>query len=116
MGELYLSYRHAEMEVLTCHSLQSLELKASGIPASLSKAPGVTLFDDRISNVTFTASSFFKQKNTPSKMSGEYFEGTNFYAYIHGKKDPEGDWWKTESSVGDFQGRGGVMVNCHIDS
>lgn len=102
--------------MLTCYSLQSRVHDAPGVRDSASKAPGVTLFDDRISNVTFAARSFFKQKDAPSTMSGQYFEGNNFYAYIHGKKDPEGDWWKSQSSMEDFQGRGGVMVNCHIDS
>lgn len=79
------------------------------------KAPGVTLFDDQISNATFITEATVKGK-TPEDNSGQYFEGTNFYAYIHGKEDPEGEWWKSEDAAETFRGKGGVLVNCHYDS
>ncbi|XWX00496.1 hypothetical protein V2A60_008516 [Cordyceps javanica] len=79
------------------------------------RAPGVTLFDDNISNATFITESTVKGRNAGSQ-SGQYFEGTNFYAYIHGKEDPEGEWWNSEDAAETFRGKGGVLVNCHYDS
>lgn len=82
------------------------------------RAPGATLFDDRISNVTWTIDSLINSRNDKSSTSwsGHYFEGNNFYVYIHGKDDPEGDWWTSKSSAANFRGSGGVLVNCHFDS
>lgn len=79
------------------------------------RAPGVTLFDDQISNATFLTENTVKGSNVDGQ-SGQYFEGTNFYAYIHGKEDPEGDWWTTAEGSETFRGAGGVLVNCHYDS
>lgn len=91
----------------------SLESPANGqvadAPKSTAKAPGVTIFDDRISNVTYTFSS-------ASGWIGQYFEGSNFYVYIHGKEDPEGDWWQSEVGLTASRRTGGVLVNCHFDS
>lgn len=79
------------------------------------RAPGVTLFDDQISNATFITESTVKGRSSGAS-SGQYFEGTNFYAYIHGKEDPEGEWWNSEDAAETFRGKGGVLVNCHYDS
>lgn len=79
------------------------------------KAPGVTLFDDRISNATFITETTVKG-SAVSGNTGQYFEGTNFYAYIHGKEDPQGDWWTSADAAETFRGSGGVLVNCHYDS
>ncbi|KPM37835.1 Vacuolar membrane protease [Neonectria ditissima] len=85
--------------------------------SSGSRPPGVTLFDDQISNLTWT---YHKYKRVGDNFvnhtwGAQYFEGNNFYIYIHGKDDPEGDWWHTRSRK-PFHGTGGVMVNCHFDS
>ncbi|XP_044722220.1 peptidase family m28 domain-containing protein [Hirsutella rhossiliensis] len=56
------------------------------------KAPRVTVFDDRMANVTYTSKG-------PQNWTAQYFEGSNFYLYIRGKDDPRG-----------------VLVNCHFDS
>ncbi|ODA79062.1 hypothetical protein RJ55_04653 [Drechmeria coniospora] len=73
------------------------------------RPPGATIFDDRISNVTYTYSA-------KSASGGQYFEGNNFYVYIHGKEDPEGDWWRREDRLEALGSSGGVLVNCHFDS
>ncbi|OAA52928.1 peptidase family M28 family [Cordyceps fumosorosea ARSEF 2679] len=83
--------------------------------ATTTTAPGVTLFDDNISNATFITENTVKGRNAGAQ-SGQYFEGTNFYAYIHGKEDPEGEWWNSEDAAETFRGKGGVLVNCHYDS
>ncbi len=73
------------------------------------KPPGATIFDDRVSNVTYTYGGRFS-------VVGQYFEGNNVYVYIHGKEDPEGDWWLTEEGIKASRHSGGVLVNCHFDS
>ncbi|KAF7563581.1 hypothetical protein G7046_g518 [Stylonectria norvegica] len=83
-----------------------------------SRPPGVTLFDDEISNVTWTESHGGMIGANIGKTTGIgwYFEGNNYYVYIHGKDDPPGDWWLSKSRFKKFQGSGGVLVNCHFDS
>lgn len=71
------------------------------------RSRGATLFDDRISNVTYA---------TRDNDVGQYFEGNNFYVYIHGSDDPEGDWWSSENFRRTAQRGAGVLVNCHFDS
>lgn len=78
------------------------------------RAPGATIFDDLVSNVTFTDGGLKVGGLGP--LTIQYFEGTNFYVYIHGKDDPEGDWWLNSRGLDAFQGKGGVLVNCHFDS
>ncbi|KAH7152800.1 putative zinc metalloprotease [Dactylonectria macrodidyma] len=86
-------------------------------PRSWSRPPGVTLFDDQVSNASWTYKGNKKVgANFGSDIrGGQYFEGNNFYVYIHGKDDPEGEWW-TKPSKTQFRGAGGVLVNCHFDS
>ncbi|OAA51924.1 Peptidase family M28 family [Metarhizium rileyi] len=73
------------------------------------RSRGATLFDDHISNVTMT-------NPQPSNTMGRYFEGNNFYVYIHGSEDPEGDWWTSDSLQRIARSGAGVLVNCHFDS
>ncbi|EQL02347.1 Peptidase family M28 family [Ophiocordyceps sinensis CO18] len=74
------------------------------------KAPKVTVFDDRLANVTYTSKG-------AQYWMGQYFEGSNFYLYIHGKDDPQGDWWAPDQGPLKASRRtGGVLVNCHFDS
>lgn len=81
------------------------------------KPPGVTIFDDEISNITFTdAGLHFKGVADSSPLRINYFESNNVYLYIHGKEDPQGDWWRSRNGQDTFSGRGGVLVNCHFDS
>ncbi|KAH7141243.1 putative zinc metalloprotease [Dactylonectria estremocensis] len=84
---------------------------------SFARPPGVTLFDDQISSASWTYNKYKRVGANFGKdvRGGQYFEGNNFYVYIHGKDDPEGDWW-TKTSKTQFQGAGGVLVNCHFDS
>ncbi|KAJ6441330.1 cyanamide hydratase [Purpureocillium lavendulum] len=73
------------------------------------KPPGATIFDDRVSNVTYTYEGRYS-------WVGQYFEGSNVYVYIHGKEDPEGEWWLTQEGIKASRHTGGVLVNCHFDS
>ncbi|KAJ4263005.1 hypothetical protein NW762_006618 [Fusarium torreyae] len=83
-----------------------------------SKPRGATLFDDRTSNVSWTYNTARRTGSNidKGKWLGQYFEGNNYYVYIHGQNDPEGDWWRDESKYKKFRGEGGVLVNCHFDS
>ncbi|KAG8424317.1 hypothetical protein J3458_001120 [Metarhizium acridum] len=55
--------------------------------------------------------------NTPgSTWTAQYFEGNNYYIYIRGKNDPNGNWWLSEESPVSSDATGGVLVNCHFDS
>jgi hypothetical protein len=107
--------------------LQALNLDSASDDASAkspepsiatSKPVGATLFDDETSNVTWTydTSRRIGTKIGPSHYAGTYFEGNNFYVYIHGSEDPEGEWWKTDSDYKKAHSKGGVLVNCHFDS
>jgi hypothetical protein len=78
--------------------------------ATTSSSSSVVVFDDRISNFTMVREGGF------SASSATYFEGNNFYIYIRGSEDPEGDWWRTKSSYDKTHRTGGVLVNCHLDS
>ncbi|KAG6258833.1 hypothetical protein E4U24_000904 [Claviceps purpurea] len=71
------------------------------------RAPGATIFNDLISNVTFAERG---------STVGQYFEGNNFYVYIHGSDDPEGEWWLSKNPQRTAQRGAGVLVNCHFDS
>ncbi|KFG78944.1 putative zinc metalloprotease [Metarhizium anisopliae] len=83
------------------HPVQAAEVSA--------RPRGATLFDDRISNVTMT-------NPQPNNTMGRYFEGNNFYVYIHGSEDPEGDWWTSDNVQRVARNGAGVLVNCHFDS
>ncbi|RFU80810.1 hypothetical protein TARUN_1375 [Trichoderma arundinaceum] len=85
--------------------------------ARTKRAPGATIFDDRISNVTWTIDSLFQGSSSgPKSWQGYYFEGDNLYVYIHGQEDPEGDWWTSQTGAASYSQTGGVLVNCHFDS
>ncbi|KAH7309598.1 hypothetical protein B0I35DRAFT_440302 [Stachybotrys elegans] len=79
---------------------------------------GVTVFDDNLSNGTWMYNPLKVATSNiyAAPARGQYFEGNNLYIYIHGKEDPEGDWWATQSSYKKAHGKGGVLVNCHFDS
>ena len=83
-----------------------------------SEPPKVTLFDDQTSNITWITNSKQKAGSNIGVITerGQYFEGNNFYIYIHGKDDPEGEWWNTDSEYKKSHSKGGVLVNCHFDS
>ncbi|KAM5372166.1 hypothetical protein ACJZ2D_007566 [Fusarium nematophilum] len=105
------------------HTRASFWSQVSGLEESdeinlESRPRGATIFDDNISNVTWTYNTAKRTSTNISKGSwlGQYFEGNNYYVYIHGKDDPEGEWWRSESTFKKFRGEGGVLVNCHFDS
>ncbi|KAI9684216.1 MAG: hypothetical protein M1829_003486 [Trizodia sp. TS-e1964] len=80
----------------------------------LDAIPHVTIFDDNVSNVTFSAPG-------PSRAPGQsvYFEGTNIIVYIRGTEDDDADWWNFQDGE-EFarrpKGIGGILVNAHYDS
>ena len=83
------------------------EPEYSGIRSVKKHGPkAVTVFDDRLSNITFVDD--FRREPWSC-----YFEGTNFFVYIRGQDDPEGDWWY---NGGKYSGQSGVLVNAHYDS
>ncbi|GAB0136442.1 hypothetical protein EsDP_00004743 [Epichloe bromicola] len=74
---------------------------------AVARPQGATIFNDLVSNVTFAERG---------STVGQYFEGSNFYVYIHGSEDPEGDWWLSENPQKIARRGAGVLVNCHLDS
>ncbi|KAL6900467.1 hypothetical protein GGI43DRAFT_405491 [Trichoderma evansii] len=85
--------------------------------ASAKQPRSATIFDDKISNVTWTVDSLLQSaKSGPQTWQGYYFEGDNFYVYIRGQDDPDDDWWNSQNGVVDYSQTGGVLVNCHFDS
>ncbi|POR34273.1 Peptide hydrolase, partial [Tolypocladium paradoxum] len=82
------------------------------------RAPGVTVFDEQAANFTmiYDAGTYLSGSSKGSTWTGQYFEGNNYYIYIHGKGDPKGDWWLSEASYASSGATGGVLVNCHFDS
>ena len=98
LGDNGAEYKHVEQRVG--------ESKNSTKYTTTKKPKAVTIFDDRLSNVTFV-DDFRKQPWTC------YSESTNIVVYIRGKDDPEDDWWTSENK---YEGPGGVLVNAHFDS
>ncbi|KAF4121923.1 Peptidase family M28 [Geosmithia morbida] len=86
------------------------DVVGSGLEKRSSDSSLITLFDDQVSNFTRLSEL---SRWTP--VGGTYFEGNNFYVYIRGTEDPDGDWWNDVSSVA-VHGAAGVLVNCHFDS
>ncbi|KND92311.1 Vacuolar membrane protease [Tolypocladium ophioglossoides CBS 100239] len=82
------------------------------------RAPGVTVFDDQAANFTmiYDAGTYLSGNSKGSTWTGQYFEGNNYYIYIHGKADPKGDWWLSKAPYAGSNATGGVLVNCHFDS
>lgn len=75
------------------------------------KSAAVTVFDDRISNVTYTDDWRARDDWTC------YFEGNNIMVYIRGTDDEPGDWWSKSTVKRQAQGNQyGVLVNAHFDS
>ncbi|PFH61079.1 hypothetical protein XA68_18287 [Ophiocordyceps unilateralis] len=79
------------------------------VAGSADNTPGAAIFDDGVSNVTYTY-------QTATEWVGEYFEGSNVYVYIRGKEDPRGNWWISQQAADAKRRNGGVLVNCHFDS
>lgn len=95
-----VKYKHVEERVPGSKSLGPSKSKKE------KKSTAVTVFDDKLSNVTFI-DDFSKQPWTC------YTEGTNIIVYIRGSEDPPGDFWASDES---YSGPGGVLVNAHFDS
>jgi hypothetical protein len=88
-------------------------------PVTQTKASSVVIFNDMVSNVTFssrgTVHSSGQKRQTGQSV---YFEGTNIIVYIRGLEDDDSDWWAIQSkdSENKPKGKGGVLVNAHYDS
>ncbi|KAI9852364.1 MAG: hypothetical protein M1838_000886 [Thelocarpon superellum] len=81
----------------------------------LSASPPVMVFNDLISNVTFSGVGKFNtsgRKRRPGQ--SVYFEGTNIIVYIRGSEDSPEDWWTENNRM--LNGHAGVLVNAHYDS
>lgn len=70
---------------------------------------GVFVFNDEVSNLTFSSDSKYLRAGT-----SVYFEGTNILVYIRGLEDDPTQWWREKD--GKPSGKGGVLVNAHYDS
>ncbi|KAI9833013.1 MAG: hypothetical protein M1819_003845 [Sarea resinae] len=74
----------------------------------------VVIFDDMLSNATFSTAPFTSVKEVEPGLS-VYFEGTNIMVYIRGTEDEDGEWWRKKKSRSP-NSKGGVLVNAHYDS
>lgn len=74
------------------------------------KAPAVYVFDDTLSNLTFSSAG----SATSTSGISVYFEGTNIIVYVRGSEDGDTEW--LDDPRGKPQGTGGVLVNAHYDS
>jgi hypothetical protein len=80
-------------------------------------SPKVTIFNDLLSNVTFSALGSIGSEGLGRRPGQSvYFEGTNIIVYIRGTDDDEIEWWKADDLGTDkSQKKGGVLVNAHYD-
>lgn len=92
---------------MTCRS-------ADATVRSSANPPLVTIFDDKLSNVTLTTTTASASTKETCGM-GTYFEGTNIIVYIRGTDDDEGEWWKKPAAEWS-RNHHGVLVNAHYDS
>lgn len=97
-----VGYKHVEERVSSSGLVETSKSKNK----NKNGPKAVTVFDDKLSNVTFI-DDFSKQPWTC------YSESTNIIVYIRGKEDPEDDFWDSSES---YSGPGGVLVNAHFDS
>ena len=85
---------------------------------SKSNTSSAYIFDDNVSNQTFSSSTALgTKKDKKSSSSGGlsvYFESKNIIAYVPGKEDDKSGWWKDPN--GKPSDRNGVLVNAHYDS
>jgi hypothetical protein len=78
--------------------------------SSDSRSPPAHIFDDDVSNLTFSSAG----STSSSSGISVYFESKNIIAYVLGKEDDNSNWWnKTDGSPRD---RNGLLVNAHYDS
>lgn len=97
----------------------STSLSHQGVGDGISR-PHVTVFNDMLSNVTFSSrpSPVIAAGSDHPAGAAAYFEGTNIMVYVRGTEDEPGDWWDKPSDgrFGKVIGKGGVLVNAHYDS
>ncbi|KAK0719871.1 hypothetical protein B0H67DRAFT_485469 [Lasiosphaeris hirsuta] len=80
----------------------------------------VTVFNDLTSNCTLLMgagpSGVAPGQKSPAGMAA-YFEGTNILAYIRGKQDDKGNWWRADGVQEARRNEKGLtLVNAHYDS
>ncbi len=78
--------------------------------AGSSTKSAVAIFDDIVSNLTFSSPG----STTSTSGLSVYFEGTNIIVYIRGSDDDDTEWWN--DARGKPEDKGGVLVNAHYDS
>lgn len=85
---------------------------ASHIAADTDADTAAVIFDDLLTNVSFTTSY------SKGRRAGLYFEGTNIYVYIRGTRDEAGDWWRApvDTPQALAMQKQIVLVNSHFDS
>ncbi|XMA08059.1 hypothetical protein WAI453_000850 [Rhynchosporium graminicola] len=84
--------------------------------AGRNEPPAVIIFNDLVSNYTSNALTSIGVSGRKLG-SSVYFEGNNIIVYIRGTEDEGEDWWKpVPPYTHRVHGKGGVMVNAHIDS
>lgn len=76
---------------------------------SSSEVPAAYVFEDNVSNLTFSSMGF-----PPAPGVSVYFEGTNLIVYVPGTDDDQKQWWKEPN--GKPSTRKAVLVNAHYDS
>jgi Peptidase family M28 len=84
---------------------------------AVTASDAVTIFDDMLSNVTFSAGGVLVSGLTAGQ--SVYFEGTNIIIYIRGSEDDDSEWWNNREDLGFTKkpnSKGGVLVNAHYDS
>ena len=118
MGGQLRPFNFLAVVALTTSSFETFANAGLDMRGNGSQPTKVTIFDDQVSNVTWTYNMGGKVGANigPAVWAGQYFEGNNFYIYIHGKDDPKGDWWLTDSAYKKAHSKGGVLVNTHFDS
>jgi Peptidase family M28 len=79
-------------------------------PDTSSTNAAVYVFDDTLSNLTFSSAG----STTSTGGLSVYFEGTNIIVYIRGSDDDDAKWWNDPNI--NPQDKGGVLVNAHYDS
>ncbi|EXJ81974.1 hypothetical protein A1O1_08041 [Capronia coronata CBS 617.96] len=106
----YNSRRNDEVHAWLLERIQSiLKENAASTSSSTETTPAAYVFDDTVSNSTFSSGGI-----SPSFGTSVYFEGTNLIVYIPGSEDDTTSWWLDSNRKPSK--RNAVLVNAHYDS
>jgi hypothetical protein len=78
---------------------------------SSTKSTPVYIFDDDVSNLTFSSPGSTSSSGTGISV---YFESKNIIVYVPGSEDDSSEWW--DKTGGSPRERNGLLVNAHYDS